>query len=172
MPQTGQKTQLALDTNILFDLAEEDRFTQDFRRFFQGHGFELFLPPTVSAELAFSVQLSDERKRSLARKALSGIVKWGLIPCQMKPIWEDIAVRFSERLREKGLLPPEEKHDGEILAETALMGIPVLVTRDSDLLGIDETSRVVAFQEADLVPVQPVHPRPFLQAAHRFHRLQ
>ncbi|MGA2658504.1 MAG: hypothetical protein ABSH34_13450 [Verrucomicrobiota bacterium] len=149
-------------------MAGEDQFTQDFRRFFQAHGFEVFLPPTVSAELAFSVDRSDERKRSLARKALSGIVKWGLIACPMKPVWEDIAVRFSERLRERGLLPPDEKHDGEILAETSLMGVPVLVTRDGHLLDIDETSLVVAFQEADLVPVQTVHPRRFMQAAQRF----
>ena len=55
-------------------------------------------------------------------------------------------------------MPSEEKHDGEILAETSLMGIPILVTRDGPLLEADETSPTVAFQEADLVPVKIVHP--------------
>ncbi len=167
MPETGQKRPLALDTNILFDLAEEEQVTQAFREFFQARGFVFYLPPTVSAELAFFAEHADERKRSLARKALSGILKWGLIPYPMKPVWQDIAVRFSERLREKGLLPPDEKHDGEILAETSLMGIPVLVTRDSDLLDIDQTSLVVAFHEADLVPVQAAHPMRLLRALSR-----
>jgi predicted nucleic acid-binding protein len=167
MPETGQKRELALDANILFDLADEKQFAQDFRGFFQAQGFALFIPPTVLAELAFFTECPDERKSSLARKALLGIVKWGLIPYQMKPVGEDITERFSERLREKGLLPPDEKHDGKILGETSLMGVSVLVTRDGDLLDIEETSLALAFQEADLVPVQIMHPGRLLEAAQR-----
>jgi hypothetical protein len=45
MPETGQKRQLALDANILIDLAAEERFAQEFRGFFQLQGFSLFIPP-------------------------------------------------------------------------------------------------------------------------------
>jgi len=49
MPQMGQKRLLALDANILIDLAEEKRFAQEFRGFFQEQGFTLFVPPTVNS---------------------------------------------------------------------------------------------------------------------------
>lgn len=44
MPETGQKRLLALDANILIDLAAEKRFAQEFRGFFQEQGFTLFVP--------------------------------------------------------------------------------------------------------------------------------
>jgi predicted nucleic acid-binding protein len=156
-----------LDANLLFDLAGEKLFAQEFRGFFQEHGFTLYVPPTVLEELAFFTEDPDGRKSALAFRALSGIVEWGLVLWQMKPVGEDITERFSDRLREKGLLPDEEKHDGEILAETSLMGVSVLVTQDHHLLDIDETSLAVAFQEADLVPVQVMHPKRLLQAAYQ-----
>ncbi len=165
MVETRLKRKLALDANILFDLAEGKLFAYDFVGFFREQDFALYIPPTVLAELAFFAQEIDRRKASLARKALAGIEKSGLIPYQLKSIGKDIAERFSSRLREKGLLPAEEKHDGEILAETSLMGIPILVTRDGPLLDVDDTRLAVAFQEADLVPVKVVHPKPFLHAA-------
>ena len=174
MPETGQKRLLALDANILIDLAAEKRFAQEFRGFFQEQGFTLFVPPTVSKELGlFAVTgCPAEPIGSLARKALSGIVTWGLIPSQMSPVEEAITERFSERLREKGLLPANERHDGKILAETSFMGVAVLVTRDGHLLDIDEKSLAVAFQEADLFPVQIIHPGRLLQAAQRVLDLQ
>jgi hypothetical protein len=85
----------------------------------------------------------------------------------MRPVQKDIAERFSERLREKGLPPGDERHDGKILAETSLMGVSVLVTRDGHLLGIDEISLALAFQEPDLAPVQVMHHGRLLQAAER-----
>lgn len=62
------------------------------------------------------------------------------------------------------MLPDGEFNDGVILAETALGGIPVLVTFDKHLLDIDESSLRLAFDERDLLQVKPVHPRPFLRA--------
>ncbi len=62
------------------------------------------------------------------------------------------------------LLPETERNDGKILAQTSLMGIPVLVTSDKHLLDIDEESLVLAFNEADLFPVHPAHPRRLLKA--------
>ena len=165
MGETGLKRQLALDANILFDLAEQRLFAHEFIGFFKEQSFALCVPPTVLAELAFFAEEPDRDKGLLARKALAGTQKWGLIPYEVNPVGKDIAERFSARLREKGLLPNEEKHDGEILAETSLRQIPILVTRDGPLLNVDETSLTIAFQEADLAPVKIVHPRSFLEAA-------
>lgn len=76
-----------------------------------------------------------------------------------------IAERFSESLRDKGLLPFEEVNDGVILAETSLAGISILVTRDRHLLDIDETSLAIAFNDADLASVNPAHPKRLLRSA-------
>jgi hypothetical protein len=62
-------------------------------------------------------------------------------------------------------LPVDEINDGIILAETSLGGISISVTRDKHLLGIDETSLLMAFNDADLAPVNPAHPRRLLRSA-------
>jgi hypothetical protein len=62
------------------------------------------------------------------------------------------------------LLPEGEFHDGLILAETALAGIPVLATSDADLLDIEEADLRVQFEAADLSPVQICHPKLLLKA--------
>ena len=54
--------------------------------------------------------------------------------------------------------------DGLTLPETALPGIPVLVTSDGDLLDIEETELRVQFEDADLSPVQICHPKLLLKA--------
>jgi hypothetical protein len=57
-----------------------------------------------------------------------------------------------------------QANDGLILAETSLAGIPLLVTSDKHLLNIDEDALLLAFNEADLAPVHPVHPKNLLRA--------
>jgi hypothetical protein len=48
--------------------------------------------------------------------------------------------------------------NGVILAETSLAGISIVVTRDKHLLDIEETSLSMAFNDANLAPVNPAHP--------------
>jgi hypothetical protein len=64
----------------------------------------------------------------------------------------------------KGFLPEGEFNDGLILAETALVCIPILVTSDNHLLGIDNTILRVQFENSDLPPVLVSHPRDILRA--------
>jgi hypothetical protein len=61
------------------------------------------------------------------------------------------------------LIPEDEFNDGLILAETSLAEIPLLVTSDKHLLNIDEDALLLAFNEADLSPVHPVHPKRLLR---------
>ena len=67
-------------------------------------------------------------------------------------------------LFQQHLLPEDEFNDGLILAETSLAGIPMLVTSDKHLLDIDEDALRLAFNEADLLPVSPLHPKNLLRA--------
>ena len=47
----AQKKQLALDANIVFDLAADKNFFHDFREIFQSKGYAVVLPPTAVHEL-------------------------------------------------------------------------------------------------------------------------
>ena len=165
MAATGQKKLLALDTNFLLDLARKELFAESFKDLFRRLGFQLLVPPTVVAEIAIASEDDSDEKRLLAREVLRNLIRWGIQPFPVNSAGEFIAERFSERLREKGLLPFEEVNDGILLAETSLGGISILVTRDKHLLDIDETSLSMAFNEADLPPVNPAHPKRLLRSA-------
>jgi hypothetical protein len=67
-------------------------------------------------------------------------------------------------LHELNLLPTEELNDGLILAETALAGIPLLVSSDKHLLDIeaDELSRVC--HDRHISEVCVAHPKKLLKA--------
>ncbi|HEY3854068.1 MAG TPA: type II toxin-antitoxin system VapC family toxin [Verrucomicrobiae bacterium] len=165
MVAKGQKKLLALDTNFLLDLARKEPFAEDFRDLFRCLGFQLLIPPTVVAEIAVASEDDSKEKRLLALGVLKNLIRWGIQPFSVNSTCEFIAERFSERLREKGMLPFEEVNDGIILAETSIGGISILVTRDKHLLNIDDTSLSIAFNDADLVPVNPAHPRRLLRSA-------
>ncbi len=165
MAATGQKKLLALDTNFLFDLARAESFAMDFKDLFHQLGFQMLVPPTVVVEIAMTGEDESEEKRALAREASKNLIRWGIQPFAVNSVGEFIAARFSEGLRNKGLLPFDEVNDGIILAETSLGGISILVTRDQHLLDMDETSLSMAFNDADLALVNPAHPRRLLRSA-------
>lgn len=53
---------------------------------------------------------------------------------------------------------------GSQTPQLSLAEFPLLVTSDKHLLDIDEEALLLTFQEADLFPVHPVHPRRLLRA--------
>lgn len=164
MAARGQKKRLALDTNLLFDLAAEKDFAHTFREVYQGRGYSLVIPPTAIQELAFCALEKQCAETPLALKALQQMRAWGLSPFDLKSVGHGITEQFSQKLLRLGLLPEGEFNDGLILAETSLAGIPVLVTSDSDLLDIEEIPLRVQFEESDLPPVQICHPKLLLKA--------
>jgi len=165
MAEPGPKKQFALDTNILIDLGGKNHFAEEFIGFFRENGFCIYVPPTVVIELGLLTEIRG--KEELARDALLTIPKYRLLPFEMRTVGDDIADNFYRILTTKGLLPYEEKRDGEILAETSLHGIPILITRDAHLLNIEETDLALAFNEADLNHVKVIHPRDMIKAAQR-----
>jgi hypothetical protein len=52
MAAPGKKKLLALDTNLLFDLAADKDFAHTFREVYQERGYSLVVPPTAIQELA------------------------------------------------------------------------------------------------------------------------
>lgn len=88
----------------------------------------------------------------------------GPAPFDLVPVGHGITQQFTRRLPDRGLLPEEEVHDGQIFAEASLAGIPILVTSYHHLLDIDDTKLLAAFNDSDLSPVRPFHPKNLLKA--------
>ncbi len=167
MAAPTQKKQLSLDANLPLDLAEEADFAHEFREVFQQKGYTLFLPPTAVHELhTIHTEGKTQRDRDLARIALLSLRRWRIQPFDLDAASEAIAQQFARRLLHLWLIPDDELNDGLILAETSLLEIPLLVTSDKHLLDIDEDALALAFSEADLAPVHPVHPKRLLRALH------
>ena len=159
------RKQLSLDANLIFDLAEGKDFAHDFREEFQSRGYRLLLPPTVRHELhTIYTDGASPTDRELARSALVILRSWGIQPFDLDSTAEAIARRFTRDLLDRRLLPEEEFNDGLILAESSMAEIPLLVTSDKHLLDIDEDALLLAFNEADLSAVRPVHPKRLLRA--------
>lgn len=158
------KKSLALDTNLLLDLAEGNDFAHDFREEFIGRSYGLIVPPAVLAELEALVVAGRAPQCDFATKALEHLVAWECQPLMLSATELAIAARFAERLLDLRLIPEAERNDGKILAQTSLMEIPMLVTSDAHLLDIDEEALLLALNEADLSPVHPVHPKRLLKA--------
>jgi len=161
----AQKKQLSLDTNFVFDLAGGKDFAHDFREIFQSKGYALVLPPTAANELHFIFTHGDSAaERELARTALTRLLQWGIRPFDLDSTAEAICNQFVRGLFQQHLLSEDEFNDGLILAETSLAGIPMLVTSDKHLLDMDADALRLAFNEADLLPVSPAHPKKLLRA--------
>jgi len=158
------RRQLALDTNLLLDLAEGKDFAQDFREDFQRLGFELLVSPTAAGELNILSLHGHEPQKTFSSRALRSLRDWKCQTFTLSDTSLVIAELFSNRLLELGLIPMDEQNDGRILGETSLASIPLLVTSDKHLLDIEEESLLRALNEADLPLVHPVHPKRLLKA--------
>ena len=158
------KKRLALDANLLLDLTEGKDFAHEFKEEFQARGYEFLLPPTAAAELNILSIYGGEPQKIFANQALQELRAWQCQPFSLSDTKRAIAEQFRRRLSELHLIPDEEWDDGLILAETSLGDIPLLVTSDAHLLDIDEDALLLAFNEADLLPVHPVHPKRLLKA--------
>jgi predicted nucleic acid-binding protein len=164
MAAPAPKKLLALDTNLLFDLAAEKDFAHTFREVYQERGYALVVPPTAIQELAHCALEKQCAETPLALKALQKMRSWNLSPFDLKSVGDGITEQFAKKLLRLGLLPEGEFNDGLILAETALANIPALVTSDADLLDIEASKLAFQFEAADLPTVVICHPKLLLKA--------
>ncbi|HVM62959.1 MAG TPA: hypothetical protein VMV72_19010 [Verrucomicrobiae bacterium] len=158
------KRQLALDANVPLDLADKNKRVIQFHAEFLKRGYELWIAPTALQEIHLLSERGNERQRHLALIALQNMLRWRIVPFNLIAVGHGLTARFAEILIDRKLLPESECNDGMILAETALLEIPVLITSDHHLLQIDETSLKIAFDDCGLAHVAPVHPVRLFQA--------
>jgi predicted nucleic acid-binding protein len=162
--EVGSPKRLSLDTNVLFDLADEKDFAHDFREIYQRRNYALVICPTVVAELYFLREHGDTEEQRLASLALRRLASWDIHVFPLTSVQLAIAWRFAATILASGLLPPTEINDARILGETAIAAFPLVVSSDRHLLDIDQDVLRDTFAEADLPPVFPVSPRRLLRA--------
>jgi predicted nucleic acid-binding protein len=154
---TSRSVLIALDSNVLLDLAEEVEDVVDAlmvirRRLRQA---ELLMPPTVREELAEEALNSDSLElRERAIEAFACAWAWKIRMADLVGDQSELATRIGRRLRGLGLLPEEEINDGIIAAEAALLGCSILLTSDEHLRGMDFTQLAFELQRSGAaVPV-------------------
>ena len=90
MAAPGKKKLLALDTNLLFDLAADKDFAHTFRKVYQERGYSLVVPPTAIQELAYCALEKQCAETPLALKALQQMRSWNLSPFDLKSVGHGI----------------------------------------------------------------------------------
>lgn len=106
MAANRPRKQLALDTNVLLNLAEGKDFAHAFREVFQATGYALRFTPTVLAELVFARVEGEPRQQELAALSLQQVSQWQIVLAEMNSVEEVVAEQFAEQIMQMKLLPP------------------------------------------------------------------
>ncbi len=145
---------VAVDTNILLDLANQEDEVLDaivtIRRRLKP--VTIAATPTVLHELANLMDHGETAEiRQAARAAAHKFHRvWRFELGEMSAVQNGIAERVGASLRERGLLPEIEVHDGLILAEAGLLSCAILLTSDEHLRGIDYRLAALTLKSFDV----------------------
>lgn len=134
---------VAVDSNILFSLAEEkDQVIEAWQLICERlRPVMLVVPPTVLGELGDKSLAANTRLARLAHKALRDLrVRWNFQPVELRPDQTGLCQRVAWKILEQELVPPGEHNDALIVAESAVLECTLLVSEDSHLDGIDRAS--------------------------------
>ena len=105
--------QLALDTNVLLDLADKEPTVTRFHRIALSKKFSLAVTFTVLRELgAASQDDSNSARKAVAHLALVKMHSWQITPILKNGLFVDYAEDFSKLVRKMGLFPATERNDG------------------------------------------------------------
>jgi len=162
-----KRLRLAVDTNVLLDLAGEveavlDAFAVLDQRLPDS---DTLVVPSVLDELAFLCDSGDtERARHSALLALRLVREQE----RFRPLLElacpqSLVVEVARALRLRGLLPENEIHDSLILAEAALLDCGLLLTSDEHLRGVDHEHLTLVLNPFELVPPVIASPREIMR---------
>lgn len=153
MAATTNRPQLvAVDANVLFDLAEGSENVVDAVSVIRQRlrYARLLIPPTVQNELANWTLRGDARRRESAGRAIRLSHSWRIVPVNLLPVRHGIAERIAQQLREEGLIPEDEVNDSLVLAESALLNCCMLLTSDEHLRGVDFERMTIKLANFDL----------------------
>lgn len=135
-------------------------FAQRFLATYRNAG--LAVPPTVIQELVH-IATTGHPAQTHAQTALAKMRRWNILPFDLISVGHGITEVNARKLMASGVLPDGEFNDGLIVVETALAGVPNLITSDIHLLGINPAHLTQKLNEFDLPPVAIFHPRDVLR---------
>ncbi len=154
----------ALDTNILFHLAEDYAPAHNLVGRLVRSGFTPIVTQTVVQELGFfSTDADTERKQRVATLALTSMREWGIQPIHLKPVGNGICDIAADVISGRGLLPANERNDAYIVIECGFIGVAMLLTWDSHLLDAPNPQLNEVLKAFDLFPVQILSPSVILE---------
>ena len=146
--------EVALDTNVLLDLANDDEVVIDcIQTICKRIPTAVFLVlPTVIQEL---VDISEIGETALARKLALRALKnlrsqWGFCAVNFLPVGHGIVEETARKIRANGLLPEEEIHDSFLLAESGLRDASILLSNDAHIKDMDQRALKLLFDECDI----------------------
>ena len=154
---------LAVDTNVLLDLAEGAEAVLDTLALLDQRlpDNDRLVVPSVLDELAFLCDSGDsDRVRQGALRAMNLLREHD----RFRPLLElacpqALVDEVAKAIRVRGLLPAQEVHDSLILSEAALLDCGLLLTSDEHLRGIDHEHLTLALNPFELVPPVIASPR-------------
>jgi rRNA-processing protein FCF1 len=142
---------IALDTNVLLDLAKGDNTVIDcvetIRSRLKQCAF-IVLPTVIQELVDISDGGGDEGK--LATKAILNVLPWGFQPMHCVPVGNGIVEEIGRKLRRAGLIPAEEIHDSCIVAEAALADATILISSDRHVRDLDATQLKIELDRCDV----------------------
>ena len=131
---------VAVDSNILFALAQEKEEVIDAWHLICDRLLPVLLvvSPTVLGELGDKAAEPETPLGKLALKALRELrARWNFQPVELRPSQEERASRVARQIILRGLVPPGERNDAWIVAESAVLECTLLVSEDSHLDALD-----------------------------------
>jgi predicted nucleic acid-binding protein len=152
----------AVDSNVLIDLAMGKVFAQRLLAKLRLRQHGIAAPPAVIGELFHIASEMSHPANAHAIEALSKIQRWGIETYSLISVGPEIVEINAHKLLGAGLLPEGEVHDAVIIIETALRYIPILITSDIHLLGINPAKLSSMLDDFDLIPVTISHPMAML----------
>ena len=143
---------VALDTNVLLDLAKADEKVIDCIETIRARvkNAHFVVLPTVVQELMGIADDHERDESELAIVALSSILEWGFQPVNCIPVGNGIVEETGRKLRNAGLIPDDQIHDSFIVAEAALADATMLVSNDAHIRDINPTQLKIELDRCDL----------------------
>lgn len=153
---------VAVDTNVLLDLAAEEEACWDCMDAMKGRRElpRLVVLPTVLQELAHLVDNGETADvQDLALTSLQSLLSWGFEPFDLQPVGHGIVERIGDEIRSRGLIHERERNDSFIIAEAALCDCDILISSDSQVYGIDQRDLHALLNDFHVKPVAILWPK-------------
>jgi predicted nucleic acid-binding protein len=159
-----QAPHLAVDTNILFALADRQDAVATMAKLAQSGKAILFVPPECLAELSYAFSKGDQG----AGEAIRLIGKTpGLAPMFLTSTQQAIAGSLARRLLSEEVIPTGEKRDATALAQAVAAEMSAFITFDDHFLSMDRRKFSALLLSEHVRAIAILSPIDFIKAARR-----